>query len=135
MKFGHVPLAQAEGAILAHSVRLVDGRLRKGQILDAGDIRALAAAGLSKVVVAEPDAHDLMENDAAQLVADSLLDGVDGLHLTTPFTGRVNLIADAPGVVVVDADKVVAANLIDPMVTTSTVTRRHTHTTNNDDGT
>ena len=37
MEFGPVPLAQAEGAILAHSVPLPAGRLRKGLVLGAED--------------------------------------------------------------------------------------------------
>ena len=38
MKFGPVDLAEAEGAILAHSVALPSGRLRKGHVLEAGDV-------------------------------------------------------------------------------------------------
>ena len=38
MKFGPVACAAAEGAILAHSVRVGDRRLRKGTVLAAGDV-------------------------------------------------------------------------------------------------
>jgi molybdenum cofactor cytidylyltransferase len=33
MRFGPVPVAEAEGAILAHSVRVSDGVLKKGHVL------------------------------------------------------------------------------------------------------
>jgi molybdenum cofactor cytidylyltransferase len=35
MSFGPVPVAEAEGAILAHSVRVSDGVLKKGHVLTA----------------------------------------------------------------------------------------------------
>ena len=53
MGFGPVPLDQAEGAILAHSVPLPERRLRKGRVLGAGRYRAAcAAAGCAEVTVA-----------------------------------------------------------------------------------
>ena len=45
MKFGPVPVADAEGAILAHSVALASGRLKKGRQLNAADVAAMAAGG------------------------------------------------------------------------------------------
>ena len=42
MNFGAVPVADAIGAILAHSVRLEGRRLRKGLVLTAQDVAALA---------------------------------------------------------------------------------------------
>ncbi|KKL12295.1 hypothetical protein LCGC14_2537210, partial [marine sediment metagenome] len=43
MRFGPVPVAQAEGAILAHSQATPSGRIRKGRALCADDIAALQA--------------------------------------------------------------------------------------------
>ena len=45
MNFGPVPVADAVGAILAHSVRLDGRRLRKGVVLTARDVSALARGG------------------------------------------------------------------------------------------
>ena len=42
MRFGAVPLSEAEGAILAHSVQLTTGRLRKGLYLTADHLHQLA---------------------------------------------------------------------------------------------
>lgn len=52
MIFGPQPLSKAEGAILAHSVALEKGRLRKGHQLSAQDIEALGRAGVTEIIVA-----------------------------------------------------------------------------------
>lgn len=125
MKFGPVPLDRAEGAILAHSERLPDGRLRKGQVVGPGDIARLRAAGMSEVTVARLEAQDVHEDAAAARLAGAIHDGAPGFHPGTPFTGRVNLVADGPGVVLVDAAKITAANRLDPMITVATVAPYH----------
>ena len=61
MKFGPVATSDALGAVLAHSVALPQGRLRKGQVLDEGDIAALNAAQIAQVVVATLEAGDVKE--------------------------------------------------------------------------
>ncbi len=121
MKFGTVPLAEAEGSILAHSERLPDGRLRKGQVLGAGDIARLAAAGLAEVAVAHLEAGDVHEDAAAQRLAGAALGDGSGLNLSQPFTGRVNLVAGGPGVVCIDSERITQANEIDPAITIATV--------------
>jgi hypothetical protein len=55
MRFGPVPLDQAEGAILAHSLMAGGRKLRKGAVLAADDIAPLAAAGVAQVTVARLD--------------------------------------------------------------------------------
>jgi len=123
MKFGPVPVSQAEGAILAHSVALDGKRLRKGVTLEPAHLAALAAAGFETVIVARLDASDVHENEAAARLASALVPdpAAAGLRLTAPFTGRVNLLATGPGVVVMDAPALVAVNGVDPMITLATV--------------
>ena len=121
MKFGTVPVAEAAGAMLAHSLKLPGGRLKKGHVLGAADLGKLAEAGIAEVTVARPDAGDLSENDAAEMLAGAIHDGAEGLHLSAPFTGRVNLVADGPGVVLLEAERINAANAVDPMITVATV--------------
>lgn len=125
MKFGPVPAAEAEGAILAHSLHLPGGRLRKGVRLTAEHVARLEAAGEAEVVVARLEPGDLHEDAAAQALAEAAAEGVQHLHLSAPFTGRVNLIADRPGVVLLDADRVIAANEVDPMITVACVPGFH----------
>ncbi|MBB96287.1 MAG: molybdopterin biosynthesis protein [Rhodobacteraceae bacterium] len=123
MIFGPVAVAQAEGAVLAHSVKLAGGRLRKGKLLGAGDVAALAAEGLDEVIVARFEPGDVGEDAAARRIAAALVrdPGAAGLRVTDPFTGRVNLIAEGPGVVDLDERVIQAVNRVDPMITLATV--------------
>jgi molybdenum cofactor cytidylyltransferase len=125
MRFGPVPLSEAEGAILAHSVQLPDGRLRKGCVLGAPEIAQLRATGRTEVIVARLDASDLHEDAAALAIAQALVPDPQaaGLDLRPVGTGRVNLHARTAGVVEVQADRVNALNAVDPMLTLATVPR------------
>ena len=115
MFFGAVAVAQAIGAVLAHSVMLPDGRLRKGQVLQAVDIAELQAAGIAEVTVARLGAGDVCEDAAAQALA-LALDGA-GLERSEAFTGRVNLKAVGPGIVDFDPVAIHALNRIHPQIT------------------
>ena len=119
MKFGRLSLDEAEGTILAHSLRLPSGTFRKGQKLSADDIAALAAAGFAEVTAARLEADDVGENEAAKTVAEAAAG--DGTRTGVPFTGRCNIYAAAPGVVVIDRERVDRLNLIDEAVTIATV--------------
>ncbi len=121
MRFGPVPLDEAAGAVLAHSVRLADGRLRKGRVLDADAVARLRAGGVAEVVVARLDAGEVGEDEAAGRLAAAMAG--PGLAARAPFTGRANLHAEGPGVLEVDAAAVDAANAIDPMLTVATLPR------------
>ncbi len=95
MKFGPVPVAEAEGAILAHSIGLASGRLKKGRRLTAADIAALAAEGLTEVTVARLGETDVPEDLAAARIGAALTPRAEaqGVVVSAPFTGRVNLYA------------------------------------------
>ncbi len=125
MKFGPVPLAEAEGAVLAHSLRLDGARLRKGHVVEAGDILRLRAAGVTEITVARLEQGDMHEDAAALALASALRGEACGITLSAPFTGRVNLIAEGPGVVVLDAARINDANAVDPMATLATVAPFH----------
>lgn len=123
MEFGPVAVDQAEGAILAHSVMLNGQRLRKGLVLCPADIANLRAAGIGQVIAARPGPDDVPEDAAAARLAAALVPdpAAAGLSLTDPFTGRVNLNAVAPGIVLLDAVAVHALNRIDPAITLATL--------------
>jgi molybdenum cofactor cytidylyltransferase len=125
MRFGPVPVAEAEGAILAHSERVAAGRLRKGVVLGADEVAALRAAGHETVTVARLDAGDMHEDAAAERLAHALWDGAAGIAPGRAFTGRVNLLAERAGVVCLDAGAINAANAVHPMMTVATVPDHH----------
>lgn len=123
MKFGAVPVGSAQGTILAHSLGLPDGRLKKGRVLSAADIGRLADAGITEVVVARPGATDLPEDEAARRVAAALAPDPSGqgLRLAAPFTGRANLYAETVGVLHIDAATVHRLNELDEALTLATL--------------
>ncbi|MCP4384128.1 MAG: NTP transferase domain-containing protein [Hyphomicrobiales bacterium] len=119
MKFGPVPVSEAENGILAHSVRLGDGVLRKGTVLSIGDISRLTEAGIDKVTVARLEAGDVAEDRAAERLASTLAG--DGLGHANPFTGRSNIHAEAAGLLIIDGAAINICNRIDPAITVATV--------------
>ncbi len=119
MKFGPVAPKDAGGAVLAHSITAGSLRFRKGHVLSAADVDAIAAAGVASVIVAQLDADDLGEDEAARRLA-AALDG-NGIEAKSPATGRVNLHAKAAGVFRVSRAMIDAINAIDPAVTIATL--------------
>ncbi|MEM1343877.1 MAG: molybdopterin-binding/glycosyltransferase family 2 protein [Pseudomonadota bacterium] len=123
MKFAPLPLGEAEGALLAHSLSAGALRLKKGRRLGPPELAALAAAGIDTVVAARLEAGDVGEDEAAARIAHALAPEPEALSLSVaaPFTGRVNLYAGAPGVLRVDAARVAALNALDEAVTLATL--------------
>ncbi|MFQ5565941.1 MAG: NTP transferase domain-containing protein, partial [Paracoccaceae bacterium] len=123
MEFGPLPVAEAEGAILAHSVGLPSGRLKKGRRLSAADTAALAAAGLAEVTVARLGPDDVPEDQAAARIGAALAPaaGAQGLVVAAPFTGRVNIYSAGAGVLRLDAALIGRLNAIDEAVTVATL--------------
>jgi molybdenum cofactor cytidylyltransferase len=119
MKFGPEDLKQAEGTVLAHSLRVGGRRFAKGQVLDAPVLAFLADHGLAQVVVARLGPDDLDENAAAAALAEGL--ATAEIAVTEPFAGRVNLIAKTAGVLTVDARAVDRLNQVDEAITLATL--------------
>ena len=119
MKFATLSLDEAEGAILAHGLRLKHHKLAKGHILQGDDITDLRAAGFVNVVAARLEADDIGEDEAAQRAAEAIAG--PNLDVASPFTGRCNLYAAANGLLRVDRSRIDALNAIDEAVTVATV--------------
>jgi len=92
VKFGPIDTAQAEGAVLAHSIALPSGRLRKGLRLEPAHLAELRAEGIDSIIVAQLASGDVDENTAAAQVAQAVLAAHPHLTMTRAFTGRVNLL-------------------------------------------
>ena len=119
MIFGPTPLADAEGAILAHTHRTPGRVLKKGSVLDAEALAALHAAGLDPVITARLEPGDVAEDPAAKRIATALLG--PGLTMSRAATGRVNLLAGSAGLLRADRAKINALNAIDEAVTVATL--------------
>ena len=115
MNFGPCAIADAQGAILAHSLRLDQGSFKKGRILSSADIKTLTQAGIHEVIVARLAPDDVLEDEAArQLIA---LSAGDGVRMSAPFTGRANLYAKSAGLVEIDTAAIDAFNGVDEAIT------------------
>ena len=119
MKFGRFPLAECEGAILAHSLRLPGLVLKKGIQLTGGQLQQLAEQGIGELTVARLDEGDVLEDDAAQRIANAMV--IDGIEIAQAGTGRVNFHAGVNGIFRVSRDIVNAINAIDPAITFATL--------------
>lgn len=119
MKFGKVPAAAAEGAIVAHTVKVGDRAIRKGTMVDAAILADLAAAGIDELFVARPEDGDIFENEAASAIAARLAGG--HVHVGEAANGRVDLTAEAAGVLLVDRATIEAVNLAQTSVQVATL--------------
>jgi molybdenum cofactor cytidylyltransferase len=119
MKFGSVAVAEAEGGIAVHSIRKAGMVLKKGTLIGPSEVAALRAAGIGEVVVARLEPGDVSEDQAAAEIAAAVAG--EGVRVDRAFTGRANLFADGPGVLVVDKTAIDCLNLIDEAVTFATL--------------
>ncbi|MEE3622560.1 molybdopterin-binding/glycosyltransferase family 2 protein [Nitrospirillum sp. BR 11752] len=119
MLFGPLPVADAEGAVLAHSLKAGALRYPKGQRLTQADLADLTAAGVTEVVAVRLETGDVGEDAAASRVAGAIAG--PGLALTRATTGRVNLMAERAGLLLVDAARLNRLNRVHEAVTVATV--------------
>ncbi len=119
MKFGPVPIRDAIGGTLAHALREGDLVLKKGTVITEDHVNAMFKAGVAAVTVARLDKGDLSEDLAAERLGAAVID-VEVIA-ERPFTGRVNLFAASPGVLLVDQARVDAINAIDEAITLATL--------------
>ena len=124
MKFGAVPLSEAKGKILGHNIAGLNGQrlLRKGRPLEEQDIQALASIGRENVYVAELEADDLNENEAAGRIANACSGA--GVRLVGPAAGRVNLLATGQGVLRIDVELLERINGLEGL----TLSTKYAHT-------
>ncbi|SFB38648.1 molybdenum cofactor cytidylyltransferase [Rhizobium sp. NFR07] len=115
MRYGDFEIEDAEGAMLAHSIRLQQGRLPKGRILVADDLLRLRDEGVRSVVAVKLEADDLGEDDAATQIANAI--ELDHLSFSDAATGRVNIYARVDGLFVANKAAVDALNRVDPAIT------------------
>ena len=119
MKFGAVPVAQAEGGVAVHSIRQSGLVLKKGTLIGKPEIAALQAAGIAEVVVARIEPGDVSEDAAAGEIAAAVAGA--GVRVDRAFTGRANLFAESAGVLVVDKDAIDRLNQVDESITFATL--------------
>lgn len=120
MWFGPIPVPEALGAIVGHTLRLGGAHvLKKGTVLAPADLTALGVAGYTQIIAARLEDGDVPEDTAATLVAKAVAG--PGIHLAEASTGRCNLHAEHAGLLRVGRELVDRLNLIDEAVTLATI--------------
>ena len=69
MIFDSYDCADAEGVLLAHTLRIPGGTFKKGRVLTASDLSTLVSSGVETVFAAKLGPHDVPEDEAAAAVA------------------------------------------------------------------
>lgn len=110
----------AEGAVLCHDLtQIIRGvskgpRFRKGHIVTREDIPVLLSMGKDTLYVWEDDPSRLHENEAAEVLR-RITQG-RGLHATEPAEGKIDLIAQEDGLLVIDSERLRAVNALGEMM-------------------
>src|SRR6266498_5513243 len=108
-----LPPEQALGHILRHNLADERGRkaLSKGHRITVVDLPRLRALGVESLRVAVLEPGDIHEEEAAQRLAAAVC-GPDVIA-QAPAASRVNLLAQADGVVRIDVERLLRINQID----------------------
>ena len=104
--------------ILVHGITVAGRRWSKGTLLGAEDLARLGPARVP-VTVAVTAADDVHEDAAAAAMANALVG--DGLRVSVPSTGRVNLVAAVEGLLRLDVERLHALNELDESLTVATL--------------
>lgn len=119
MKFGPASPREALGGVTIHTLRQGSLVLKKGTTIGSAEVEALDKAGVKEIVVVRLEKGDVSEDVAAASIAEAVTG--DGINVERAFTGRSNLFAARPGVLVVDRAAVDRINGVDEAITLATL--------------
>lgn len=119
MKFGPASPADAIGGVTVHTLRQGALVLKKGTTIGPEEVEALTKAGVKDVVVVRLEEGDVSEDAAAASIAQAVAG--EGVNVERAFTGRANLFAARPGVLVIDRSAVDRINGVDEAITFATL--------------
>ena len=114
---------EAVGQILCHDMTQIipgvkkDAVFRKGHVITEADIAVLLSIGKDHVYIWENNENMLHENDAAQMLYDMCAD--EYMRPTPVKEGKIELIAEIPGLFKVDRKKLLAVNALGDMMIAS----------------
>src|SRR5690242_4182846 len=119
MKFGPASPAEAVGGVTVHTLRQGSLVLKKGTTIGPAEVEGLTKAGVKEIVVVRLDEGDVSEDVAAASIAQAVTG--EGIHVERAFTGRANLFAARPGILVIDRAAVDRINGVDEAITFATL--------------
>ena len=114
---------EAVGQILCHDMtQIIPGVskgpvFRKGHVIAPEDIPVLLSIGKDHVYIWENNENMLHEDDAARILYDLCADG--HMHPSPVREGKIELIADIPGLLKIDREKLLGINSLGEMMIAS----------------
>lgn len=126
-----IPIQQAVGCVLAHDVtRIIPGQekgpaFKKGHIIRREEIPEFLKIGKERIYVLDLKPGMLHEDEAAERISQAAAG--PGIRLTTPSEGRVNLIAEMNGLLVIDVEALTRINTIGQIVFATLHTAQQVH--------
>ena len=110
----------AVGHVLCHDITQIikgvtkDTVFRKGHIIAEEDIPVLLSVGKDNIYVWEKDESMLHEDEAADILRAICQSG--NMHATAPKEGKIELVADIDGLLLIDLEKLRAINALGDMM-------------------
>ena len=111
---------EAVGQVLCHDITQIipgvtkDAVFRKGHIIQESDIPVLLSVGKDYIYIWENDERMLHENEAADILRE-ICQG-EHMHPTEPKEGKIELIADVDGLLLIDLEHLRAVNSLGEMM-------------------
>jgi len=111
---------EAAGQVLCHDITQIikgvtkDVAFRKGHVISKEDISLLLSLGKDHVYIWETSGDMLHEDDAADILR-QICQGAY-MHPTSPKEGKIELVADIDGVLIVDTDRLRDVNSLGEMM-------------------
>ena len=115
-----VPVEEAVGLPLAHDItEIIPGKrkgpaFRRGHVVRPEDVPKLLDVGKAHLYIMELEEGELHEEDAAKRLAGAAAG--PRIRLTDPVEGRVNLVAEIPGLLKVDGDLLCRFNALGDLI-------------------
>ena len=110
----------AIGQVLCHDITQIikgvtkDAVFRKGHVITEEDIPVLLSVGKNFIYIWEKDDTRYHENEAAEILRDICMGR--GMHPSEVKEGKIELIADVDGLLMIDREKLDAVNSLGEMM-------------------
>ena len=111
---------EAVGHVLCHDITQIikDEKkgpvFRKGHIIRPEDVPVLLSVGKDHIYIWENNENMLHEDEAAEILRDLCMN--EHMHATTPKEGKIELIADVDGLLLIDVERLRAVNALGDMM-------------------
>ncbi|GAB6908728.1 Molybdopterin binding domain-containing protein [Desulfosarcina cetonica] len=126
-----VPVEESVGMVLCHDItQIVPGffkgrAFKKGRIIQPEDVEKLLDLGKAHIYVFDMQAGTIHEDEAAQRIA--VAASGNGLRLSDPVEGKVNLIATVNGLLSVNTEALAHINTVDDIMFATLHTHQPVH--------